>query len=422
MQNVGFHLVLEAKKTTSLAASADTEVKDRIQGDDPIQKEDEQRNKEGPVHFLPTSLQTWQIRKAITTEANSLTLKRLERKATKRSFNPEPDREMAKSKNKKNSNTGEVSNTQPTHPDCNKLALLDGRLKAVIKENERLKAQIKEMNNQFSKQGQKYREENTPSCSTMEVEPGIEQSTDDPWYVNSSPITNDKSFERPNKPTTQNNKKMTTKTNQSNSTNRGEQTSQNPKPPPINVFNCEQKRLNSSLSKNNSKLNYNIKRINNGKAAIHTNNSADHKGILTALVNNDINHFLYTRKEDKKLTWMIKGVSPEYTADEILQELTTISPKDVQISKVSKFTTRVAEREGRQLPMYVVQTTPKSNTQSLLSIRSIFHQLISWDKLKRNETIQCHRCQRLGHAASNCKMNYRCVKCKIDHSQGNCSV
>ena len=37
-------------------------------------------------------------------------------------------------------------------------------------------------------------------------------------------------------------------------------------------------------------------------------------------------------------------------------------------------------------------------------------------------TVNCRKCQLFGHAASNCGMNYRCVKCAHEHGPGNCPL
>lgn len=36
--------------------------------------------------------------------------------------------------------------------------------------------------------------------------------------------------------------------------------------------------------------------------------------------------------------------------------------------------------------------------------------------------MQCTRCQRVGHSASSCGMNYRCVKCGENHPKDKCSI
>lgn len=36
--------------------------------------------------------------------------------------------------------------------------------------------------------------------------------------------------------------------------------------------------------------------------------------------------------------------------------------------------------------------------------------------------MQCKRCQRFSHAATNCKLDYRCVKCNENHGPGDCGI
>lgn len=69
----------------------------------------------------------------------------------------------------------------------------------------------------------------------------------------------------------------------------------------------------------------------------------------------------------------------------------------------------------------MVQLSPDSNPAILKTIKFVAHQVITWEKLNRKEIIQCRRCQRLGHVAFNCNLPYRCVKCNIKHSPGECA-
>jgi len=49
--------------------------------------------------------------------------------------------------------------------------------------------------------------------------------------------------------------------------------------------------------------------------------------------------------------------------------------------------------------------------------------VIKWETLNKKKVImQCKRCQRYGHAAPNCNMRYRCVKCNTPHGPGECST
>lgn len=238
--------------------------------------------------------------------------------------------------------------------ESSRLVQLEEQLKASRKENALLKVEINELKElmlyQCSNPGNSL---NNSSSSKMDLVFDNDHNIDESWYddtaTNNNKIGNDFS----NRQLFQSDPDDITKGTQRINSKRDSLSSNRYKLHPINMFNCNHKKLVSLLNKNN-KLNYNIKQINNSKSAIYTSSTADHKFILSTLETNNINHFMYTRKEDKIAIWLLKGVSPEYTADEIKQELDAICPKDVQITKVSKFSTKTAQKEGRQLPMFVV--------------------------------------------------------------------
>lgn len=41
--------------------------------------------------------------------------------------------------------------------------------------------------------------------------------------------------------------------------------------------------------------------------------------------------------------------------------------------------------------------------------------------VNKKELVQCHRCQKWGHATSNCNMHAKCLKCAKDHLTGECT-
>lgn len=69
---------------------------------------------------------------------------------------------------------------------------------------------------------------------------------------------------------------------------------------------------------------------------------------------------------------------------------------------------------------FLVQTAAGSKLANLFAINRLAHQLLKWERLRKNDTIQCKRCQRLGHIAKYCNQLYRCVKCPNEHDPGEC--
>lgn len=72
--------------------------------------------------------------------------------------------------------------------------------------------------------------------------------------------------------------------------------------------------------------------------------------------------------------------------------------------------------------MFLVKLSANSSIPKLVKIRRILHQSVSWEALRKNDKIQCKRCQRIGHVAKNCNLKFRCVKCNETHDPGNCKI
>lgn len=96
--------------------------------------------------------------------------------------------------------------------------------------------------------------------------------------------------------------------------------------------------------------------------------------------------------------------------------------EELSFQKVMQFKTKKSIAENISLPIFIVQLDANSQLHKLQKVNRLCHHVITWEKLKKSETLQCKRCQRLGHVASNCNMKYRCVKCCEQHDPGKCKL
>lgn len=120
---------------------------------------------------------------------------------------------------------------------------------------------------------------------------------------------------------------------------------------------------------------------------------------------------------------LLKGLEPSTEPEELLKMLQLVKCDGLTFVGVKPFTTAKAKRENRKLPFFLVQLSPNSNLEGLRTINVLDYQVVSWEKVKRSEgIIQCVRCQRFGHAASNCEMQPRCVKCSKNHKTEECPL
>jgi hypothetical protein len=78
---------------------------------------------------------------------------------------------------------------------------------------------------------------------------------------------------------------------------------------------------------------------------------------------------------------------------------------------------------GTNWPAYLVITDRTYTLDKLERIKYILNTKVSWQRHINNKIfVQCHRCQRWGHATANCHTRAKCVKCAGDHLTRDCQL
>ena len=194
------------------------------------------------------------------------------------------------------------------------------------------------------------------------------------------------------------------------------------RPPPIVIFGQDQAATVSLIKGQLEKENFHVKRVNKNKHTLYTENIQDFKHVKEQLEATEAKFFSYTPKEEKVQSFLLKGLDTNVDPEELIIDLKTLNVENVTFLKASRYTTPKSLKENKFLPFYLVQISPSSQSTKLHSIKYINHQVVRWEKLKKRGSIQCKKCQRLGHVASNCRLDYRCVKCSENHQPGECKV
>lgn len=216
-------------------------------------------------------------------------------------------------------------------------------------------------------------------------------------------------------------KNTTRKENTETDTNT-HKTQNNNKLPPINIFNQNASLIVTAITKKLDIKNFYIKQINNSKHAIHASNIKDYSDIKKLLEELEVPYFTYTPKEVRNQTFLLKGLNVEEKEEDILSELTEITSEAVTIAKVSKFNTKKSNENSKPLPFFIISITSNSPAKELLSVKKINYQVVRWEKINKTDITQCYRCQRFGHTAANCHLDFRCVKCGQGHGPGECQL
>lgn len=191
------------------------------------------------------------------------------------------------------------------------------------------------------------------------------------------------------------------------------------KPPPITLHTSIVKTVIETLKHKIN--NFTVKRINNNKHILHTHTLDNHKIACESLKQHKIQFFTYTPKSNKNITVLLKNIEGNFDPNEILEALANKKTPGITFLSVKRFTTKRSVEEGKALPIFLVQLSADSIISNLSQIKTILHTCIKWEKIIKKDRIQCKRCQRIGHAASNCNLEYRCVKCDQQHNPGECN-
>lgn len=191
----------------------------------------------------------------------------------------------------------------------------------------------------------------------------------------------------------------------------------NNKLPPIVVENFKATEVIDVLSKCEECKGFNVKNVNTGKCNVLTDSLEKYNRVKETLRTAGIPFFSFTPKTQKVKSMILKGLSNENTIEEVKEELYKHNSDTLIFSNVKLCTTKNIKSK-----LFLIQVSADSQISELIKVKSLLHQAIKWEPLKKQKATQCRKCQRFGHVASNCNMTYRCVKCKESHVPGQCNI
>lgn len=182
-------------------------------------------------------------------------------------------------------------------------------------------------------------------------------------------------------------------------------------PPIIVTYNFNDKNLNTKMFQELGHKNVTFRIVNKNVTHLSTYTTEDFNKLKIFLKNNLINFYSYTLNDLKPFSIVIKNLSSIYSKEEILEYLNDLNLnfKIINLTKLSDY-------------KWLVQLDRESSLSDFKSIRYILNCKIAFENFNRNGPSQCKNCQRFSHVASNCNMEYRCVKCAESHGPGKCSL
>lgn len=190
------------------------------------------------------------------------------------------------------------------------------------------------------------------------------------------------------------------------------------KPPIINIVESSQQLSYRLLKETLGTKNFKIKRVNNAKHYVQLDNLSEYMTVIDTLNQRGIKYYTYTPKSLEPRSLLLKGIDPSFTSEEIFEELKSLNLAKVDFENVTNFVTSNSTKNNKTLPFFLVKISPESDINSLMKIKYLLHQVVTWERLIKKEPTMCLRCQRAGHTAINCKLDFRCVKCNDKHDPG----
>ena len=182
-------------------------------------------------------------------------------------------------------------------------------------------------------------------------------------------------------------------------------------PPNLVCYNIGQKELTGSLYTLLGHKNFAFNLINKNNTHIRSFLKDDYDKIKKFLIESKIKFYTFTPNEEKPYSIIIKKLCPSYEKDEILNYITELD-LNINIINLNKFKNN----------NWLIQLSRSSNITELYNIKYILNCKVDFEKLNSPTPSQCKNCQRYTHVASNCYMQYRCVKCAQSHGPGKCQI
>lgn len=190
----------------------------------------------------------------------------------------------------------------------------------------------------------------------------------------------------------------------------------NKKPPPIYLYGrfTEQKRIDQEMKKL-APSGFQYKYIGKDATLVFTNNYDEYKKVVEYYKKGKAGFHTYTAQQEKTHAFVLKGLCQTKTIEELKEELIL---QKINVKNIFKM-----KGTPEHSPAYLIVTDALTKITDLQrKVKVIDFTIIRWERHYNSKVItQCHRCQRWGHATSNCFTEPACLKCGDDHLTRECT-
>lgn len=187
--------------------------------------------------------------------------------------------------------------------------------------------------------------------------------------------------------------------------------------PPIVAYQVDLKILRSEMAKLNSTDYTIINGANDNRVLLKSDNLKTYNDLKTTLASGKVNYFTYTPKNERGVNVILKFVPYDFEIEDIKAEFEYLGV----LGNIENIT-RLNDFGKAKFNYFIIKLKPDVLPGPYFNIKKMFNTFVRIELFNRSSIVQCYNCQRPGHVAENCRMPSRCVKCSLNHPDGECSV
>lgn len=191
----------------------------------------------------------------------------------------------------------------------------------------------------------------------------------------------------------------------------------NNKFPPITVYLLNQKLFRKALIDRGTCSYRVLSGANSNRSIVYAEDLDTYNNILELFKECNAHFYTFSAKEDKSINLILRGVPFEFNVDDLVDEFTQLKFID-RIDKITKLT----EGKKEKFNYFILKLRKDESPGPFFDLKHMFNTRVSIVKFHRTDVVQCYNCQRPGHVADNCYMEFRCVRCSKNHVKGECPI
>lgn len=203
---------------------------------------------------------------------------------------------------------------------------------------------------------------------------------------------------------------------ESNDTDNSSKTKDQPKPPPVIVYNVGIIQHIHALLNKITNNQYTIKTTGYETIKIQVFEAEHFKDLIKELDSRNTQYHTFRPKSEKTFRFVLRGLHHATDIEDIKLSLSNQGHEVVNIHNIKHRTTK------DPLPMFYVDIKSKENNKLVYNIDKIGNNIIKCEPPHTKRVVpQCTRCQAYGQTKTYCRKLYQCVKCTGQHQTKDCT-